>query len=242
MYDIPQTILKIAGMTRTFCYSQRSCGIPLLPRPLGLERLKWTGRQQYQLQCSLQVDETSFKMSSRRTFVGNTIATVAGVLTASLPRDVWSLESQRDASKAQPPPQALLLPVTRIKVAAEKLQELLNNPSNWKEAQTLLQSPYFVPGEFRAVLDRYSDSNWGTHILGDLYRNQGLESIKAMDELLAYMLQQIAKGGEITAEDVEDVVESGRALAASLDAFLALAPPGDAQIVDKLARMEGGIK
>lgn len=63
-------------------------------------------------------------------------------------------------------------------IAATRVAALLPDPSRWEEALTMLRSPPFSEKEFRTTLDRYSDSNWEKHILGDLYRNQGLDSIK----------------------------------------------------------------
>lgn len=64
--------------------------------------------------------------------------------------------------------------------ATTRVLELLGDPSRWEEARSLLSSPPLSPTDFATILDRYSDSNWGKHILGDLYRNQGLASIKVM--------------------------------------------------------------
>lgn len=63
-------------------------------------------------------------------------------------------------------------------VATAKVLELLGYPSKWEEARSLLSSPPLSSADFAKILDRYSDSNWGNHILGDLYRNQGLANIK----------------------------------------------------------------
>ncbi len=59
--------------------------------------------------------------------------------------------------------------------------DLLGDPSKWEEARSLLSSPPLSNKDFAKVLDRYSDSNWEKHILGDLYRNEGLASIKVTD-------------------------------------------------------------
>lgn len=56
--------------------------------------------------------------------------------------------------------------------------DLLDKPSDWEEARSLLASPPLSNPDFANILDRYSDSNWEKHILGDLYRNQGLASMK----------------------------------------------------------------
>lgn len=63
-------------------------------------------------------------------------------------------------------------------IAATRLNELLEQPSHWEEALSVLKSTPFSETDFRTILDRYSDSNWGVHMLCDLYRNQGLESIQ----------------------------------------------------------------
>lgn len=59
-----------------------------------------------------------------------------------------------------------------------KLIALMEQPASWEEARSLLQSSPLASTDFTKILDRYSDSNWGNHMLGDLYRNQGLESLK----------------------------------------------------------------
>lgn len=51
---------------------------------------------------------------------------------------------------------------------------------------------------------------------------------------MAFALQQQAKGVDLTQDDKDDVREAGRALVASLDAFLSLAPSADLQLVQKL--------
>lgn len=63
-------------------------------------------------------------------------------------------------------------------IAATRVAALLPDPSKWEEALTMLRSPPLSEQDFRTTLDRYSDSNWEKHMLGDLYRNQGLDSIK----------------------------------------------------------------
>ncbi|CAM9904169.1 unnamed protein product [Discosporangium mesarthrocarpum] len=158
------------------------------------------------------------------------------------PRNAWSLDAQRDAKRAQPPPPALLLPVSRIMVAAEELVSILGDPAKWEEARRLLdRSRYFQKAEFKAALDRYSDSNWEKHMLGDLHRNEGLDSIKAMDELLTFMIKNHTDGNEILPEDIEELVGAGQALIASLRDFMSLAPTRDAELVLELARGEGSL-
>ncbi|CAM9372441.1 unnamed protein product [Laminaria digitata] len=146
-----------------------------------------------------------------------------------------SLDTQRDARTARPPPVALLLPVVRLRAAAMKVITLLEQSGNWEEARSLLRSSPLSSTDFTKILDRYSDSNWGKHMLGDLYRNQGLASLKALDEVMAFALQQEANGVHVTQEDIDDVREAGRTLATSLDDFLSLAPPDDLRMVYKLA-------
>lgn len=51
---------------------------------------------------------------------------------------------------------------------------------------------------------------------------------------MAFSLQQQAAGEAVTKEDIDDVREAGRALAASLDDFLALAPAEDLRMVQNL--------
>lgn len=51
-----------------------------------------------------------------------------------------------------------------------------------------------------------------------------------------FALRQQANGVAVTQEDIDDVREEGRALAASLDKFLALAPPEDLRLVQSLVR------
>ncbi|CAM9384869.1 unnamed protein product [Scytosiphon promiscuus] len=145
-----------------------------------------------------------------------------------------ALDSQRDPRTAVAPPRPLLMPVVGLRAAAARVLDLLDKPSDWEEARSLLASPPLSNPDFAKILDRYSDSNWEKHILGDLYRNQGLASIKALDEVIAFVLQQQADGADITQEDLDDVRDAGRALAASLDDFLALAPPDDLRAVTKL--------
>eukprot|EP00752_Nemacystus_decipiens_P002460 g2316.t1 len=145
-----------------------------------------------------------------------------------------ALDPQRDARTAQPPPPALLLPVMRLRVATSRVLDLLGDPTKWEEARSLITSPPLSKEDFVKILDRYSDSNWEKHILGDLYRNEGLASRQALDEIMAFSLQQQAAGEAVTKEDIEDVREAGRALAASLDDFLALAPAEDLRMVQNL--------
>lgn len=57
---------------------------------------------------------------------------------------------------------------------------------------------------------------------------------QALDEVMSFALQQQEDGVKVSQEDVDDVRESGRALAASLDDFLALAPPEDLRLVKDL--------
>lgn len=57
---------------------------------------------------------------------------------------------------------------------------------------------------------------------------------QALEELIAYALEQKGKGAEISQDDVDDVRNAGRALLASLDDFVSLAPPVDVQLVEKL--------
>eukprot|EP00903_Cladosiphon_okamuranus_P010883 g10279.t1 len=122
----------------------------------------------------------------------------------------------------------------RLQVATSRMLQLLGDPTKWEEARSLISSPPLKSDEFKKVLDRYSDSNWEKHILGDLYRNEGLASLKALDEIMAFSLQQQAAGEKVTKEDIDDVREAGRALAASLDDFLALAPAEDLRMVQNL--------
>lgn len=58
--------------------------------------------------------------------------------------------------------------------------ELLGDPNKWEEARSLIASPPLSNEDFVKILDRYSDSNWEKHILGDLYRNEGLASLKVI--------------------------------------------------------------
>ncbi|CAB1111705.1 unnamed protein product [Ectocarpus sp. CCAP 1310/34] len=145
-----------------------------------------------------------------------------------------ALDPQRDRRTAVTPPRPLLLPVVKLRAATAKVLDLLEDPGGWEEARSLLRSPPLSNPDFAKILDRYSDSNWEKHILGDLYRNQGLASIKALDEVMSFALQQQEDGVAVSQEDVDDVLESGRALAASLDDFLALAPPEDLRLVKDL--------
>ncbi|CAM9416857.1 unnamed protein product [Ectocarpus fasciculatus] len=146
-----------------------------------------------------------------------------------------ALDPQRDRRTAVPPPRPLLLPVVKLRATTTKVLDLLEEPSSWEEARSLLRSPPLSNPDFAKILDRYSDSNWEKHILGDLYRNQGLASIKALDEVMSFALQQQDEDGvKVSQEDVDDVREAGRALAASLDDFLALAPPEDLRLVKDL--------
>lgn len=61
-----------------------------------------------------------------------------------------------------------------------------------------------------------------------------LPDAQALDEIMAFSLQQQAAGEAVTQEDIDDVRDAGRALAASLDDFLALAPPEDLRMVQNL--------
>lgn len=51
---------------------------------------------------------------------------------------------------------------------------------------------------------------------------------------MAFSLKQQAAGEGVTKEDIDDVREAGRALAASLDNFLSLAPAEDLRMVQNL--------
>lgn len=51
---------------------------------------------------------------------------------------------------------------------------------------------------------------------------------------MAFALEQERKGVEISREDLDDVLEAGRALSASLDKFVSLAPPADLRLVEEL--------
>lgn len=55
--------------------------------------------------------------------------------------------------------------------------------------------------------------------------------VQALDEVMAFALQQQANGVAVVQDDIDDVREAGRALADSLDDFLALAPPEDLRMV-----------
>ncbi|CAN0369089.1 unnamed protein product [Ascophyllum nodosum] len=178
---------------------------------------------------------------ARGPFLHSMASCVTSAATCSIavgihPSIVHSMDAQRDPRTARPPPPALLLPVEKIRLSVVRVIELLEEPSRWEEAISLLQTPPLSSPEFAKTLDRYSDSNWEKHILGDLYRNQGLESIKALEELTAFVLKQRADGVAVTEEDVQDVRDAGRALLASVDDFLALAPPDDRRLVEKLVK------
>lgn len=67
-----------------------------------------------------------------------------------------------------------------------------------------------------------------------LFSRTPLPDPQALDEIMAFSLQQQASGEAVTQEDIDDVREAGRALAASLDDFLALAPGEDLRLVQKL--------
>lgn len=71
-----------------------------------------------------------------------------------------------------------------LQVATTTVLELLGDPSKWEEARSLMSSPPLSSQDFVKTLDRYSDSNWEKHILGDLYRNEGLASLKVTGRLL----------------------------------------------------------
>ena len=59
-------------------------------------------------------------------------------------------------------------------------------------------------------------------------------NLQALDEVMGFTLRQQADGVAVTQADIDDVRAEGRALAASLDKFLALAPPDDLRLVQKL--------
>ena len=59
-------------------------------------------------------------------------------------------------------------------------------------------------------------------------------NLQALDEVMGFALRQQADGVAITQADIDDVRAEGRALAACLDKFLALAPPDDLRLVQKL--------
>lgn len=67
---------------------------------------------------------------------------------------------------------------TYLQVATARVLELLGDPSKWEDARSLISSPPLASEDFVKTLDRYSDSNWEKHILGDLYRNEGLANLK----------------------------------------------------------------
>eukprot|EP00904_Undaria_pinnatifida_P011489 jgi/Undpi1/7470/HiC_scaffold_22.g09943.m1 len=165
----------------------------------------------------------------QRVLVGSSALSVTLAVDPAL-----SLDAQRDARTARPPPAALLLPVVRLKAAAIKVVNLLAQPGSWEEARLLLQSPPLSSTAFTTILDRYSDSNWENHMLGDLYRNQGLASLKELNEVMAFALQQETNGVHVTQDDIDDVREAGQTLATSLDNFLSLAPADDLRLVYKL--------
>lgn len=71
-----------------------------------------------------------------------------------------------------------------------KVITLLEQPSSWEEARSLLRSSPLSSTDFTKILDRYSDSNWENHMLGDLYRNQGLASLKVITIVYTYQVVQ----------------------------------------------------
>lgn len=62
----------------------------------------------------------------------------------------------------------------------------------------------------------------------------GLLVTQALDEVMAFVLQQQANGDDVSQEDIDDVREAGRTLIASLDDFLSLAPPEELRLVEKI--------
>ncbi|CAM9783050.1 unnamed protein product [Ectocarpus sp. 6 AP-2014] len=185
------------------------------------------------LDDSVQDKPESMSRASVVRLVSSTLL-IGSAACGGLAAPASALDPQRDRRTAVPPPRPLLLPVVKLRAATAKVLDLLEEPSGWEEARSLLRSPPLSNPDFAKILDRYSDSNWEKHILGDLYRNQGLASIKALDEVMSFALQQQEDGVKVSQEDVDDVRDSGRALAASLDDFLALAPPEDLRLVKDL--------
>lgn len=76
------------------------------------------------------------------------------------------------------PPQAAVINVT----------QLLQDPTNWEEARSQLRSAPLSQPDFSKILDRYSDSNWEKHMMGDLYRNEGLANMKVMSSYFRHAL------------------------------------------------------
>lgn len=69
------------------------------------------------------------------------------------------------------------------------------------------------------------------------YMLQPRPTPQALKEITTFVQQQQqANGIAITEEDVQDVREAGRALLASVDDFLALAPPDDRRLVENLVK------
>ncbi|KAG5184495.1 hypothetical protein JKP88DRAFT_255435 [Tribonema minus] len=204
--------------------------------------------------------------TDRQSFVATAAAAAAAALTAAPQVVSAALDSQRDASLARPPPPARLLPIMKVKLRVEGIQALLGDPAGWEAAREKLMDKALSKSEYRRVFDEYSTDNWGSHILADLYRNQGLEQLDALSDLLRYLLEQQAKlsadtassggggsssdgggssggsgggGGAAAAilpEDIADLRACGDGLMASIDAFLSLAPPADVAMVERAVR------
>eukprot|EP00953_Heterococcus_sp_UTEX-ZZ885_P006378 3901-Heterococcus_DN1.PRE.3 len=60
----------------------------------------------------------------------------------------------------------------------------------------------------------------GSHILADLYRNQGIEQLVALEDLLAYLLQEKDSGAALQPDDVSDMKECAVLALEAIDAFL----------------------
>lgn len=81
-------------------------------------------------------------------------------------------------------------PNTYVQLATSRVLELLGDPTKWEEARSLISSPPLKNDDFVKILDRYSDSNWEKHILGDLYRNEGLASLKVTGRILSFSVRR----------------------------------------------------
>lgn len=57
---------------------------------------------------------------------------------------------------------------------------------------------------------------------------------QALKEMIAFSLEEQAKGVDISQDDIQDVGGEGRALLASLDNFVSLAPPADVKMIEEL--------
>jgi hypothetical protein len=70
-------------------------------------------------------------------------------------------------------------------------------------------------------------------LYGLLVTEQGIEQLVALDDLLAYLLQQKDSGAALQPDDVSDMKECAVLALEAIDAFLSLAPAADVAMVKR---------